>query len=228
MTEYTLVRSKRKTIALYIKDGKLSVKAPLKVSVTQIEAFISEKQKWIERKINANIERKTSYGDVLSYDKFLYLGERIKPLKCKEKSFKIADGTLFIPEKYYGADGELTHDDNFQKSLKRYYKKIALSFLRNKMNQTALSADLKFSSFSLTNAKTKWGSCDVDNNVRLNWRLILLPMQLVDYVSVHELAHTVRHDHSREFWALVSMLYPEYKVAIKCLKEVGILTEYLR
>ena len=66
---------------------------------------------------------------------------------------------------------------------------------------------------TLSNARTQWGLCREDGQVRLNWRLIHLPLHLVDYVVAHELAHLREMNHSARFWAVVGALYPDYRQA---------------
>ncbi len=63
----------------------------------------------------------------------------------------------------------------------------------------------------VTGAKTRWGSCSGKNSVCLSWRLMEKPPEVIDYVIIHELCHTVHHDHSRKFWALVASFLPDYR-----------------
>ena len=63
----------------------------------------------------------------------------------------------------------------------------------------------------VSDARTRWGSCGKDDSVNLCWRLLLAPPPILDYVIVHELAHTVHRDHSKAFWAVVSRFVPDWK-----------------
>ena len=71
---------------------------------------------------------------------------------------------------------------------------------------------------SLSQARTRWGSCTSKGHIRLNWRLIHLPKHLVEYVIVHELAHLKEMNHSPRFWAVVESIYPEHKAARQALR----------
>lgn len=69
--------------------------------------------------------------------------------------------------------------------------------------------------------KTRWGSCSSQGNLNFNWKLILMPQEILDYVVVHELAHRFEMNHSPKFWAIVERIMPDYKVRRKWLKENG-------
>ena len=75
--------------------------------------------------------------------------------------------------------------------------------------------------FHLSNARSRWGSCNASGVIRLNWRLIQLPLALIDYVIAHELAHLFEMNHSRAFWEVVAKIYPEYRRAQRELKQIG-------
>ncbi|MFH1605020.1 MAG: M48 family metallopeptidase [Pseudomonadota bacterium] len=72
---------------------------------------------------------------------------------------------------------------------------------------------------ALSNARTQWGMCREDGRVRLNWRLIHLPLRLVDYVVAHELAHLREMNHSPRFWDEVGRIYPDYQAARRELRD---------
>ena len=69
--------------------------------------------------------------------------------------------------------------------------------------------------------KTRWGSCSKQRNLSFNWRLVMAPLPVIDYVVAHELAHLVEMNHSRKFWALVEQIYPGYSLHRAWLKENG-------
>jgi predicted metal-dependent hydrolase len=71
---------------------------------------------------------------------------------------------------------------------------------------------------SLSSARTRWGSCSEKGGIRINWRLIHLPLTLIDYVVAHELAHLIEMNHSQRFWAVVASVYPEWRAARRELK----------
>jgi hypothetical protein len=81
--------------------------------------------------------------------------------------------------------------------------------------------NLKVQATLISNAKTRWGSCNTRKEIRLNWRLIQSPQYVIDYVICHELSHLKFMNHSSDFWQQVQLLFPNYKKAELYLKENG-------
>jgi len=75
--------------------------------------------------------------------------------------------------------------------------------------------------FKLSNARSRWGSCTSQGDIRLNWRLIQAPPSIINYVICHELAHLKEMNHSAQYWAIVEGIYPHYKAAEKELKQLS-------
>lgn len=219
---YNLVRSKRKRVAIYIKDGAVTVRAPLKADIKKIEEFINSKQHWIETKLSAYSARKDRCSEIFECKRFPFLGEDLTVVSTRNKSVKIKDGSIFIPDEYFD-NGQVCKSDKLERALRSAYRRSAQIYLKQRMDEIAAKTKLKYTRFALTNATTKWGSCDSENGIRLSWRLMLLDKSVVDYVIVHELAHTVEHNHSKNFWNLVHTILPQYKEKIKCLKEAGVI-----
>jgi hypothetical protein len=78
---------------------------------------------------------------------------------------------------------------------------------------------VQWKKMSLSNAGTRWGSAKADGSIRLNWRLIHMPVSVVDYVVAHELSHLRVMDHSPRFWDTVRSVVPDYAALRKQLKE---------
>lgn len=219
---YDLVRSNRKSVAIYIKDGAVTVKAPQKTDLKKIDEFVSSKRSWIEKKLGEYSARKDRYSEIFECKRFPYLGRDLTIIATNNKSAKIKDGSIFIPNCYL-ENGQACKSAALEKNLRNTYRRSAQNYLKQRMDEISAATGLKYTRFALTNATTKWGSCDADNGIRLSWRLMLLDQSVVDYVIVHELAHTAEHNHSKKFWDLVCSKYPQYKEMRKCLKEKGVL-----
>lgn len=79
--------------------------------------------------------------------------------------------------------------------------------------------NLQYTSFRLSGAKTRWGSCSGKNSINLNWRLVMTPNEVIDYVVIHELAHIKQKNHSAKFWEIVEKYDPLWKQRRKWLRE---------
>jgi predicted metal-dependent hydrolase len=102
-------------------------------------------------------------------------------------------------------------------------KKIAKAQVSQKIQFWSGQMNLKYQKVRLSSAKTRWGSCTSTNDISINWRLSLLPLELMDYVIVHELAHIREKNHSSKFWAIVESYWPNYKSDRKLLKSYGLI-----
>ena len=101
------------------------------------------------------------------------------------------------------------------------HKRLAAQVLEQKAAFFAQKMGVDYGRISIRDQKTRWGSCSVKGNLNFNWRLILAPEQVLDYVVVHELAHRKEMNHSKKFWNLVEAVLPDYKSRRGWLKENG-------
>jgi predicted metal-dependent hydrolase len=93
--------------------------------------------------------------------------------------------------------------------------------LRQRLLQLAADHGLDVSRISIRDQRARWGSCGHDGHICLNWRLVLMPPEIRDYVMIHELMHLRRMDHSRRYWELVAAAYPDYQRARVWLRQHG-------
>lgn len=219
--EYKLQRSKRKTLAVQVKDGEVIVKAPTGMSVEHIEDFLAEKALWISKKIREYNAKIAIFAPILNGTSALYHGMMLPIFPTTCATACINGNVVNMPVKYDTADKR-------DRALANMYKKLATSELTDRLYRVSASTGLKYNSFALTNARTQWGNCDGGCDIRLNWRLVLLDDELVHYIIIHELCHTVYHNHSKKFWALVQKHVPNYKAVAKRLKTFSVLTAMYR
>ena len=102
-----------------------------------------------------------------------------------------------------------------------WYHQQALAYFNERLIFFANKLNVPLPQLRLSRAKTQWGSCNALGIIRLNWRLIQVPLPLVDYVVAHELSHLIEMNHSPAFWRIVESIYPDYLVARKDLKMLG-------
>ena len=210
---YQIVRSKRKTLSLQInQDAQLIIRAPQRLADKEIQAFITEKSQWIERKqqqVKSQLSEKYQFKEG---EMFLYLGNNY-PLTIARDGGALA---------FNGETFELGVDcDEASTIFKEWYKQKFREIALPRIDYFANRHNLTFNDVRLKAQKTLWGSCSNNNNLNFNYLLIMAPMSVIDYVIVHELSHTVHKNHSSDFWGLVEAILPEYKLAKKWLKNNG-------
>jgi predicted metal-dependent hydrolase len=208
-------RTRRRTIALIVeRDGTLTVRAPLRASQAMIREFIREKSGWIERtreKLRSVV--RTTPRQYTDGDRFLYLGSPhdLKLVKPQRPALKFDNGfTLSLGAQKRG-----------EAVFTRWYRERAHAVLAERVALYSKTYGFAPKQVRISSAKTRWGSCSPDGTLNFTWRLVMAPLDVIDYVVVHELAHLRVRDHSRKFWSVVEKIYPEYKKQRKWLRENG-------
>ena len=211
---YTLIRSKRKTLALYVRNGDIEVRAPLRMSKREIEKFITSKQKWILDNIKKQNQRENQR------DKFhLDYGGTVL---CRGRSYLVTAKTgsraSFDDEHFY-VPADLTQEQIKQACVK-IYRKIAKQELTDRTHGYSKLLSVTPAAVKINSAKSRWGSCSAKKSINYSWRLIMADDEVIDYVVVHELAHIIELNHSIRFWAIVENIFPNFRERKKRLKEL--------
>ncbi|MDR1573936.1 MAG: M48 family metallopeptidase [Clostridiales Family XIII bacterium] len=203
MIDYTLTRSKRKTLALYIRGGGVEVRAPLKMSKRDIDSFVTSKEGWIADKLTQSREQAARreafalrYGDTLTLRGAEY------PLIAREGTRAGFDG-----EGFYLPSG-LT-SGQIKAVCARIYRRLAKIHLTERASHFAQSMRVAPAAVKINGAKTRWGSCSAKKSLNFSWRLLMADDAVIDYVVVHELAHITEMNHSTRFWAIVESVLPD-------------------
>lgn len=212
-------RSKRKTLSLSImKDGNVVIKAPLHIKDEVINNFVESKQEWIKSKLLLINKNRAKFDDVVHYQRFLLYGNRYSLHLSDVKKIEVNDNfQIVMPIK--------TEKEKILKTLKVWYKKVAKKVLADRLAFWESRIKLKSSQMKIGDSKGRWGSCNTKRTIVLNFRVIMLPPALIDYVIVHELCHLVEMNHSKKFWALVCKFLPNTPELKKAMKEYSTLLE---
>jgi len=210
--------SRRKTATIKVEAGKVSVVAPLELATSRIEEAISKKNRWIKEKLHLHSQVMTmNPKEYVSGESFSYLGKnyRLKVVKGSPPSVKLVQGYLTV------VTPEPLNPLKTQKLLEGWYREHAEKRLREKSERFAKQMGVQFASVGIKSFKSRWGSCSGDGHIQYNWRIIMAPNGIVDYVVVHELCHLIHHNHSPEFWREVGKVVPDYQEEKFVLKGIG-------
>ncbi|MDZ4965188.1 DUF45 domain-containing protein, partial [Clostridium perfringens] len=112
-------------------------------------------------------------------------------------------------------------DEYIRNEIMNWYRKLATDIIGNRVMEISNKILLKPSKIIIKNQKSLWGSCNSKKEIRLNWRLVLMPYFVIDYIIIHELCHIIHMNHSKDFWDLVKQYCPNYKESKNWLKENG-------
>lgn len=218
--DYEIVRSSRRTLALTVdRDGRVIVRAPLKLSRERIDAFVRSKSDWLEKHTGAAAGRSSERLTRLAVppESLPLLGEMIPVLH--DEPYGYIDGSFHMP-------GTASLEELLP-YLRKLYAGIAKDTLISRTRLIADRMGVKIAGVKINSAKTRWGSCSSKRTVNLSWKLIAADQRLIDYVIVHELCHTRHMDHSPAFWESVSAVIPDYRECRDALKDVQkLLFEY--
>lgn len=105
------------------------------------------------------------------------------------------------------------------------YRERARTLLIDRANYFAEKHDLDYSRLRISSAKTRWGSCNHQNGLNFNWKILFAPPQVQDYLVAHELAHTVHKNHQKKFWRLVEKMHSQFKESRRWLRQNSYLLE---
>ena len=135
-----------------------------------------------------------------------WIAEKYLLQKARQEKQKLARGT---------------RDYEQNPALEARYRELARAVIGQRVSYFAAKMGVTYGRISIRDQKTRWGSCSGRGNLNFNWKLVLMPPEVLDYVVVHELAHRKQMNHSPLFWAEVGRVLPDYESRRRWLKEHG-------
>lgn len=207
---YRIFRSRRRTLTITVSEGKVVVRAPLGASDELVGRFVAEKEGWILKKI----EEQTGgeFADVMEGKTLLDDGVR-KPVKYGAARSEEKGGEFFLKN---------------EKAVRPFFEGTRCLFLPDEVFELSRRTGMMPADVSVRDFKARWGCCDADGRIRLNWRLVMLPPVLREYVLIHELCHLKEMNHSAAFWKLVGKHCGDYRQRRRLLKKYSFLTRMYR
>lgn len=232
--EYKIIRKKRKTIGIKITpEGEVIITSPFNVSEETILNIIKKKEKWITNKLQV-FEQSPSYKsrNLKSGEKVLYLGRELELEICNLNKdsvetldrYNLCKDVIKIQEEkviVYVNDNKLNREDIVRELIIRLYRMGAERVLRERTSHFSKIIGIGPKRITIKDQKTVWGSCSSKGNINYSYRLIMAPIDILDYVVVHELCHLIHMNHSKEYWNTVELVLPDYRERKQWLKSYG-------
>ncbi|NPV04762.1 MAG: M48 family metallopeptidase [Syntrophaceae bacterium] len=212
--DYTVIRSRRKTIAIEVtREGKVLVRAPLRLAHREVIAFVDRHRDWAARKIAQAGARERCRGPrrFVQGETFYYLGEPHRLRFIGGGGYLRRENGEFL----LGSDLARRADVLFR----TWYRARAREVLEERVGELSRRMGLAVRGVRITDAKERWGSCSASGTLNFSWRLVMAPPGIIDYVVVHELAHLAEMNHSRRFWACVARILPDHRERRRWLRE---------
>ncbi len=214
---YQLKRStRRRSLALQVKEGELWVLAPQGLPQVLIEQFIFEKKHWVSQHLALSQPKPQP----------VYIDQRQLPLLAEQlQLITVLDTHNAVSRQGQQVWVQLSRRikiDNRahwqQQLLVQWYQAQALEWFQQRVRFWQPQMGVVAKNIQIGDWQRKWGSCNSNAEVSFNWRLLLAPPWVADYVVVHELAHLKHLNHSSKFWQLVAQFYPDYPKVKQWLK----------
>ena len=211
-----VLRTKRKTLTLYIKRQTVLVRSPLSATDAEITEFIQSNLDWIRDRLK---EEQTLEKEMLRIEKNRKIFYRARELniifKEGRKQRILVNGDKFIIQghKITSALAKIQLEDYLIDKASEYIVPRARGLARY------LGVENKIKEIKLRKTKSKWGHCTSKGIIQYNWLIMLAPFSIIDYMITHEICHLIHMDHSRNYWNLVESICPGHKSYVSWLKK---------
>lgn len=222
---FVSVSGRAKHIRLIVDIDGLRVVKPPKAKPEEIEKLMHAKSNWIHKHYmkfqsmkQDQYRHKWEDGETVLYKGRKYY-IRIAAGKGNT-TFVDFDGehfSVFVSGKPGTGDKNIVIEEAFN----RWYKQTAREIIGERLHYYCSITGLACNQVRIKEQKTRWGSCSNRRNLNFNWRLIMAPQWVIDYVIIHEVCHLRYLNHSKEFWDMVGLYMPEYRKAREWLKKNG-------
>jgi predicted metal-dependent hydrolase len=210
-----IIRTKRKTITLQIQEnGSLVIRAPFSADDEYIRNLVYQRRSWIEKKRRLVLQRNRQRADrrFVDGEVFLFLGRvhRLRIVNHDAQPLAFHKGEFLLSKSSLRSAKEV---------LMNWYQKKAGEIIRERVDHYASRTGAEYKKIRITRARKRWGSCSSLGNLNFSWSLVMAPLDIIDYVVVHEITHLTQKNHSKDFWKRVELLIPDHKKRRAWLRE---------
>lgn len=189
-------------------DGRVTLTLPARASEAEAMAFAAGQGDWLRRALARTAPvNLVGFGDMLPFEGRMVTVTAASLLRAP----RIEADLLLVPE---GAA-------RVGPRVAAYLKLAARTRLQAATDRHAAQLGRGYSSVTLRDTRSRWGSCTADGALMYSWRLIMAPPEVLDYVAAHEVAHLAEMNHSPDFWAVVAGLMPDYARHRRWIKTQG-------
>lgn len=223
LTYHVIYQKKRKTVQLKILSSThLQITAPSKFPATSVEEILHKKGNWIIKKIEhlAHVAANPINKSITHGASILYLGQPYTLLftnnQCTKPTIYLEDHQIIINSPLMPMKQSTSLTETL---LKQWYWDKASALLSEKTLQWAAKIKVYPQRLTIKDQKTRWGSCSSKGNINYNWRIIMAPPEVIDYLVIHELCHLRVPNHSAAFWHEVGHSSPFFKQHRAWLKD---------
>jgi predicted metal-dependent hydrolase len=217
--KYSLVRSHRKTASIYIeRDGQVSILVPDKLTDRQVEALVESKRKWIYKSLAEwqDLNARRVHRDYVNGEGFLYLGRsyRLKLVSDLAEPLMLKDGYFCLRTN----NGSVPDADA---AFKAFYRAKGAVRIPPRVAYYQAKMDVEPKAVKLLDLKHRWASCSPGGNLNFNWKCMMAPLTILDYIVVHELTHLIYPNHTKAFWNEVDKVMPDFQERKEWLRVNG-------
>jgi predicted metal-dependent hydrolase len=222
VTEYTIRRSDRaRRLRIVVAPTGVEVVLPRRMALSEAEAFVAEKARWIERTLRQYRDAEASLPPVRLEDagEIPFLGLTL-PIRVNVEPSRTRPGI--------SRRGGMLHvgvmepgEEAVRDALTRWYKRQARIEIAERLDWATLRAGSTYAKLQIRDPSTRWASCSSSGAMSFSWRLLLAPEEVLAYVVEHEVAHLDVMDHSKRFWKLVEQRCPDYREHERWLRRYG-------
>jgi len=213
---------KRSSIAKHARlevssETGLTVVIPKSYKLESIPGLLIEKGLWVLNKLAKYSQSRPSIAkkELKSGDTIPYLGQDIEvvtqQIQGNADTVKLDRNKLVV--------GIRTNNHRLHLTLESWYRIQAGKFIREKVDEVSANLGVRYNRITIRGQKTRWGSCSRKGNLSFNWKLMMAPEPVIDYVIIHELAHLKEMNHTKNFWQLVAQHCPGWRQHKKWLKD---------
>lgn len=224
--EYSLRRSNRKSMGIAIeRDGAIIVTAPHQAKFNEIEKFVSEKKIWIYQKLakKKTLNREKPRREFVNGQGFLYLGKSYRLKLIDNGKMKSARSPNVTVLRLWHGYFELAENEkaNARNHFISWYRKQIKEQLKARIPRYDKRIGVTVKDTRILDLGHRWASCGRNGVINFNWRSVMAPVWVLDYILVHEMVHLIERGHTDRFWRLVSRVIPDYEEHALWLNENG-------